>query len=44
MLNAGFEKVYQLDGGILRYFEQCGGDYWEGECFVFDKRVALDEN
>ena len=44
MLDAGFKKVYQLDGGILRYFEQCGGDYWEGECFVFDKRVALDEN
>lgn len=42
MLNQGFEEVYQLDGGILNYFEQCGGDHWQGECFVFDKRVAVD--
>ncbi|MEC9092754.1 MAG: pseudouridine synthase [Planctomycetota bacterium] len=39
---AGFQDVLQLDGGILKYFEQCGGDHWHGECFVFDKRVALD--
>lgn len=39
---AGFETVYQLDGGILRYFEECGGDHYEGDCFVFDKRVAVD--
>jgi len=38
---AGFREVYQLDGGILKYFEECGGDYYRGECFVFDKRVAL---
>ena len=38
----GFENVYQLDGGILKYFEDCGGDHYDGECFVFDKRVALD--
>ncbi len=38
----GFEEVYQLDGGILKYFEQCGGAHYRGECFVFDKRVALD--
>lgn len=42
MEDAGFENVFQLDGGILRYFENCGGDHWDGECFVFDKRVALD--
>lgn len=42
MLNEGFEKVYQLDGGILNYFGQCGADHWDGECFVFDKRVAVD--
>jgi UPF0176 protein len=42
MLQQGFKKVYQLDGGILNYFEKCGGDYYEGECFVFDKRVAVD--
>lgn len=41
MLQAGFKNVYQLDGGILRYFETCGGDHYEGDCFVFDKRVAL---
>ncbi|MEZ4649708.1 MAG: pseudouridine synthase [Candidatus Eisenbacteria bacterium] len=41
---AGFRDVYQLDGGILDYFEQCGGDHWTGECFVFDKRVALAPN
>lgn len=42
MLDQGFEEVYQLHGGILNYFEKCGGDHWDGECFVFDKRVALD--
>lgn len=35
-------RVFQLDGGILRYFEEVGGDHWQGECFVFDERVALD--
>lgn len=38
----GFQQVYQLDGGILKYFEQCGGEHYEGDCFVFDHRVALD--
>lgn len=38
----GFADVYQLDGGILNYFQQCGGIYYQGECFVFDQRVALD--
>ncbi|MEV5069146.1 sulfurtransferase [Microbacterium sp. LMI12-1-1.1] len=37
---AGVE-AYQLDGGILGYFEQVGGDHWNGECFVFDEREAL---
>ncbi|HEY3664233.1 MAG TPA: rhodanese-like domain-containing protein, partial [Chthoniobacterales bacterium] len=39
---AGFRNVFQLDGGILNYFQQCGGAHFEGDCFVFDKRVALD--
>lgn len=39
----GFRNVFQLDGGILRYFEECGGAHYEGQCFVFDQRVALDE-
>lgn len=37
-----FDNVFQLDGGILRYFEDVGGAHWQGECFVFDRRVALD--
>ena len=42
MMKAGFNEVYQLDGGILKYFEECGGAHYDGECFVFDKRVALN--
>jgi UPF0176 protein len=37
----GFENVLQLEGGILGYFEKVGGAHWQGECFVFDERVAL---
>lgn len=33
--------AFQLDGGILGYFEAVGGDHWDGECFVFDEREAL---
>ncbi|MDD5199434.1 MAG: pseudouridine synthase [Terrimicrobiaceae bacterium] len=38
----GFRQIFQLDGGILKYFEECGGDHYEGECFVFDQRVGVD--
>lgn len=38
----GFRDVYQLDGGILKYFEQVGGAHYRGDCFVFDQRVAVD--
>ena len=38
----GFKDIYQLEGGILKYFEECGGDHYEGECFVFDQRVGVD--
>lgn len=41
MIQNGFNHVYQLDGGILKYFEECGSDHYQGECFVFDKRVGL---
>jgi RluA family pseudouridine synthase len=44
MEEQGFQEVYQLDGGILRYFEEVGGEHYEGECFVFDQRVAVDAN
>ena len=42
MREAGWENVFQLDGGILGYFEAVGGEGWEGRCFVFDQRIALD--
>ena len=42
MLKAGFSDVKQLEGGVLDYFKETGGKYWNGYCFVFDERVALD--
>ncbi len=42
MLKAGFADIKQLEGGVLDYFKETGGAYWEGDCFVFDERVALD--
>jgi UPF0176 protein len=42
MEREGFKKIFQLDGGILKYFEECGGAHYDGECFVFDQRVGLD--
>ena len=42
MMDAGFSNVMQLKGGILGYFEEVGGDHWNGDCFVFDRRVALN--
>lgn len=44
MLEQGFKEVYQIEGGILNYFEQTTGDHWEGDCFVFDDRVELDKS
>ena len=38
----GYANVFQLDGGILKYFEEVGGAHYEGECFVFDQRVGVD--
>ncbi len=42
MERAGFREVYQLEGGILKYFEEVGADHYDGECFVFDQRVGVD--
>ena len=42
MAEAGYGDVLQLEGGILGYFEQVGGEGYEGGCFVFDERVVLD--
>jgi UPF0176 protein len=42
MQQAGLDRVFQLEGGILRYFEEAGGAHFDGDCFVFDQREALD--
>lgn len=42
MMKKGFKNVYQLDGGILKYFEDCQDAHYEGQCFVFDWRLAVD--
>ena len=42
MQEIGLNNTLQLDGGILKYFEDVGQDFYEGGCFVFDDRIALD--
>lgn len=42
--NKGFNNVFQLNGGIVNYLKEYPNDQYEGECFVFDHRVALDQN
>ena len=44
MLEQGFDEVYHLKGGILKYLEEVpvAESLWEGECFVFDHRVTVD--
>lgn len=42
MREAGLDHVWQLEGGILKYFEEAGGAHFRGGCFVFDEREALD--
>jgi UPF0176 protein len=46
MLELGFDKVYHLQGGILKYLEDMApaDNRWDGECFVFDTRVAVDRD
>jgi len=46
MLELGFENVYHLQGGILNYLARipAGDSRWQGECFVFDTRVAVDRD
>ena len=43
MMNEGFDEVYHLEGGILKYLEEVTPEesLWQGECFVFDQRVAI---
>jgi len=42
MREAGLHHVWQLEGGILKYFEEAEGAHFKGSCFVFDEREALD--
>lgn len=46
MKEQGFEEVYHLQGGILKYLEDVPAtqSMWKGECFVFDERVTVDHN
>ena len=41
MREVGLQNVYQLEGGILKYFEEVGGAHYRGDCFVFDERRTL---
>jgi UPF0176 protein len=45
LVRLGFENVYQLEGGILKYLEEMPAEesLWEGECFVFDDRITVDQ-
>lgn len=40
----GAQHSYQLEGGILKYFEEVGSNHYQGTCFVFDEREALEPN
>mgnify|MGYP001308440891 CR=1 FL=1 len=46
LLEQGFDEVYHLKGGVLKYLEEVPKEQslWQGECFVFDNRVAVDHN
>lgn len=41
MIEKGFKEVYQLEGGIIKYFQEVGGAHYKGDCFVFDHRTAI---
>jgi UPF0176 protein len=44
LLKEGFNEVYQLHGGIIKYGKEAGGKDFEGKCYVFDNRVVVDVN
>ena len=44
MLKNGFQNIKQIEGGIINYFKETGGKHWNGDCFVFDDRVALNKD
>lgn len=41
MKEEGFENIYQLDGGVIKYGMEVGNDHWEGKLFVFDDRLTI---
>lgn len=44
LLDEGFEEVYQLHGGIIKYGKEMGGKDFDGECYVFDNRIKVPVN
>ncbi len=44
LLHEGFEQVYQLHGGIIKYGKEAGGKDFDGECYVFDNRLSVPVN
>src|SRR5690606_16593692 len=44
LLKEGFNDVYQLHGGIIKYGKEAEGKDFEGKCYVFDNRIAVDIN
>ncbi len=44
LLSRGFENVYQLHGGIIKYGMEVGGEDFDGQCYVFDNRLAVEVN
>jgi UPF0176 protein len=44
MREAGLAHVFQLEGGILKYFEETDGQHYTGSCFVFDERREVNQN
>lgn len=44
LLHEGFQDVYQLHGGIIKYGKEAGGKDFDGKCYVFDNRIAVDVN
>ena len=44
MKEMGYQSVFQLEGGILKYIEEFPNEEFEGECFVFDARCAVDQD
>ena len=41
MKDEGYEEVYQLDGGVIKYGQEMGNDHWKGNLFVFDDRLVV---